>query len=481
MASDAGLGNSSGTVTINNGAWDIQNGATSSRPIVVNSANNSIIQVDSGTFTAAGPISGSGALTIQGNGTFATAGTISQGVVLNGGNLAIGTTSVTGTLGLSSGLTVNSGSLTFKLQNNGNSDAIDLSSGAARAATLDFANTGTVATVTLTSVPLPDTNQKYFLITGDYSNQGKGNGYISTDHLPLNCALGFSGSWNIDELSDADHNKYASYYVTLTGPTQWQAAGGALSNNSNWTNNAPSNPGGIGLFGGLGSGTVSLPGGGYSLHGLIFSNTGSSYTLTSAGTADALSLTGVYNAGGYTGMGEVEVVSGSHDILAPLVLAANTDVTMYDPASSLGIAGAVSGTGSLTLAGSGLLILEGADTYSGGTTVAGGELYLTTSQSLLDGSSLVVGGGGTLIFDPTAAGSPLAASAASGPGSAAQTASPVPEPGTLAILAVGALACLAARGWRRVRQAFQPDYLMDSMTNRPRGAAPCGCLRPSGR
>ena len=105
----------------------MQGNATTSRPIVVNGSSNSIIQVDSGTYTVAGPISGGNALTIQGNGTFATAGTISQGLVLNGGDLAIGTSSLTGTLSLVNGLTITGtgGSLTFKLQNSGSSDVID--------------------------------------------------------------------------------------------------------------------------------------------------------------------------------------------------------------------------------------------------------------------------------------------------------------------------------------------------------------------
>ncbi len=486
VANDGALGNSSGTVTINNGILEVQGNATSSpsRPIVVASANNSIIQVDSGTFTAAGPISGSGALSIQGSGTLAltnaansysggtfvnggtllvsdstgkvlgngpngvringggqlraTAGTISQPVVLNGGNLAMGTNSAVGTLSLTNTLTINGGSLTFKLQNGGIADSIDLSAGTAG---VHFGSTTTIATVNLTGVPLPDTNRPYELFTGYYLLGGGTNDYISAAHLPLNCPLGYSGAWGSQANLSGPHGLYADYYVTLTGPTQWQAASGALSNNSSWTSNAPSNPGGVALFGSLGSGTVSLPSGGYSLHGLIFSNTGSSYTLTSAGTANALSLTGVYNAGEYSGTGQVEVVSGSHDILAPVVLAANTSVTMYDPASSLSVAGAVSGTGSLTLAGSGTLILEGDNTYSGGTTVEDGTLYVTQAAALQDGSSLIVGAGGTFLFDPSAAGGTVS-------GQTADRVAAVPEPGTMVLLLAGVV-FVAVGAWRR--------------------------------
>ncbi|MGA2256425.1 MAG: autotransporter-associated beta strand repeat-containing protein, partial [Thermoguttaceae bacterium] len=112
---------------------------------------------------------------------------------------------------------------------------------------------------------------------------------------------------------------------------------------------------------------------------------------------------------------------------------------------------ASSNSGGLTKFGSGALILSGTNSYSGGTTVDGGTLYLTNSESILPNSALTVVGS-TLIFDPTAATmSPMAPGAA---GAVASAVSPVPEPGTLAILAAGAICCLAARSWRRRRSGL---------------------------
>ena len=191
----------------------------------------------------------------------------------------------------------------------------------------------------------------------------------------MNCPLGYSGVWGYGP-TIINGKRYAEYFVTLTGPTQWTGSSGNFSTGSNWTSSEPP-VGGVALFGTSGSGTVTLPSGGYSLNGLIFSNTSSSYTLTSASNADALTLTG-----GSTGTGQVELVSGSQTILSPLVLASNTNVTMCNPASSLSVAGSVSGPGGLALTGQGQLIITGsANTYHGGTNLNGGMLVLAMANS----------------------------------------------------------------------------------------------------
>ena len=76
----------------------------------------------------------------------------------------------------------------------------------------------------------------------------------------------------------------------------------------------------------------------------------------------------------------------------------------------------------------GKLILSGTNTYRGGTFVEGGKLIVTNSEALLDGSNLTVG-------NPLAFTSIIAAGVASDGSST----SPVPEPGTLTLLAAGVL------------------------------------------
>ncbi len=100
----------------------------------------------------------------------------------------------------------------------------------------------------------------------------------------------------------------------------------------------------------------------------------------------------------------------------------------------------------LTMNGSGMLVLSGTNTYSGGTTVVNGTLVATSPAALRDGSSLTVG-------NPSSFG--LAAIVGS-PAAAGQFASsvpalqPVPEPGTVALLAAGL--AMGFGVWRAKRQ-----------------------------
>ncbi len=123
---------------------------------------------------------------------------------------------------------------------------------------------------------------------------------------------------------------------------------------------------------------------------LTFSSTGS-YVLQGSGTnVLTLSATG--------GLALVAVSAGTQTIAAPLVLASSAN---FAPASGtqLTLAGAIGGTGGLSLTGAGLLVLSGTNNYTGGTTVSAGTLQGTASSlqgSLTDNA--------TLVFNQVAAG-----------------------------------------------------------------------------
>ncbi len=88
----------------------------------------------------------------------------------------------------------------------------------------------------------------------------------------------------------------------------------------------------------------------------------------------------------------------------------------------------ITGSGSLTMTGSGTLILAGSNnTYTGGTTVNNGTLIVTNSLAIDDGTNLSVGNPALLGLLPA----PVIPSAIVPSAAVA----PVPEPGTLALLA----------------------------------------------
>ena len=88
------------------------------------------------------------------------------------------------------------------------------------------------------------------------------------------------------------------------------------------------------------------------------------------------------------------------------------------------------------------MILSGTNSYSGATEVLAGTLYLTNSEALPGGTSLTVAAGGALIFDPSITAAP--GETTSGAATPRAVVAAVPEPGTLALWAAGAL--MAALG-----------------------------------
>lgn len=97
------------------------------------------------------------------------------------------------------------------------------------------------------------------------------------------------------------------------------------------------------------------------------------------------------------------------------------NATIDTTGGNIDLTGILSGSGGLTKAGSGTLILGGSNNYLGGTIVEEGRLIVENPASLADGSNLAVGAGVSSFSAPLTA------------------AAPVPEPGALAMLAVGGL------------------------------------------
>jgi autotransporter-associated beta strand protein len=101
--------------------------------------------------------------------------------------------------------------------------------------------------------------------------------------------------------------------------------------------------------------------------------------------------------------------------------------------------GPISGSASLVVSGGGHVTLSNANTYTGGTWVTSGTLEIASCDALPEGGTLTIGSGGTVIL-------------ANGLSNVSRSPVPIPEPSTLALLAIGAVALLAY-GWRRRKWA----------------------------
>ena len=154
-------------------------------------------------------------------------------------------------------------------------------------------------------------------------------------------------------------------------------------------------------------------------------------TITSSGnslisTSDPVYGTVMLNgASGSSGTTTVNVTDGTLTVSAPLV---------QDNADGI--------TDALALTGPGTLVLSGSNSYMGGTTVNSGTLIATNSHAIADGTSLSVGDPGLLSMLPA----PVVPSAAA---AAPASITPVPEPGTLVLLAAVFGGAFVSRRMRR--------------------------------
>ena len=246
--------------------------------------------------------------------------------------------------------------------------------------------------------------------------------------------------------------------ATFSGSATWIAAGGSAvsSASGNWADNSRRLPGVPGTslsrtadtatFNGSDSATSITLDVSPSLAALSFS--GTSYTLSGSGTL---------TMNGGTAGSTITVAGGTQSIASAMQIAGGNLVVAASSSGLLALSGGVADDGgrSLTLTGdgSGQLLLGGVNSYSGGTYVEQGTLIANDNGAIPEQSGLIVGAGGTFLFDPTVTGSALEAASLQ---PASTVVAPVPEPGTLALLAAAGIAAAAA--WRKRRNC----------TNQPR-------------
>ena len=365
---------------------------------------------------------------------------------LNGSTLSISTSSSTGDYGLSGIELVNTGgnganvlpvTTPVTIQNGSTLDMTNIAQTVLSLSSTD----GMGSQVLVGSGGLTITGPAVTTFDGVISGGG-GTLAMQAGQLTLTGSNTYTGSTTVNggtlQLGTGAANQDGS--INATGSV---ANNGALVYNLAASQTASYAISGSGSLTKIGTGTLTLsnPSNGYS--GATNINSG---LLVIAPGSSAL------------GQGPLNLSGGSLDVEgnSPLVNSLNGFGTIGNGASGPGNSsllivangGAYSGTirdggfggnspMQLALLG-GTLTLSGSNTFTGGTTVVGGELILANSQALADGSSLTVG-------DPGLFPAPVVPAAVASAGIAA-----VPEPGSLAILAVaGAAAAAVARKRRR--------------------------------
>jgi fibronectin-binding autotransporter adhesin len=281
--------------------------------------------------------------------------------------------------------------------------------------TASFASGSSIDILT-SGIVTPDLLMTYAAPAGTFTNVYV-NGVLG---LPAGDSLSYSGG-SLEIVSNA----------AASGGTWTQAAGGRWTMGSNWSSNPEAPTSGTVAFPELSSTsaisvTLDAP---QSAGALVFAAS-EGYTLA-PGSGGSLTL-------GTSAGGSITVLAGTHTISAPLVLAGSADVAPVAGTQLIigGNIGATNGSQSLTLSDAGILELSGINTNSGGTNILAGTLVLDTSTALADGSSLTVGRGASSLFAPVAG---PADTMYSWSAAASAEVVAVPEPGTLALLAVAAL------------------------------------------
>jgi autotransporter-associated beta strand protein len=347
------------------GSGTVQNNSTTAAALTTGGNNTSttfsgVIQ-DGGAGALSIVKSGSGTFTLTGANTYTGTTTISAGVLL------VGSGGTTGTLG--SGAVTNNASLIIN-----RSDALTIANGISGGGSLTQAGAGTTT------------------LTGDSSYSGSTTinaGVVSVAVLAdggSNSNLGASTSAATNLVLNGGALQYTGAEVSTDRLFSVGTNGGTLDASGTGALNF-TNTGSMGFNSQSGIRTLTLTGtntGDNTLAGVIGDNGGAT-ALTKSGLGTWV-LTGNNSNSGITNISEGVLQIGAGGTTGSLGSGAVTNNArlIINRSDAITIANAISGSGSLTQAGSGTTTLTGDNGYTGGTTINAGVLSVAV---LADGGS----------------------------------------------------------------------------------------------
>lgn len=370
-----------GTTTLNAGTLDIGAGGatgTIGAGAVIN--NGSIVFNRSNALTLSNNITGAGSLTQNGTGTTTLNGTFpaTTALTLNDGTFAFGTPSSAVTTGTVDSLTQNNGNL-----------AIDVNGPSSDVLTVTSAYNSTSGGIVLNILGAPDTGVPYPIVN-----------YGTLTGTPPVTVNGLTGS-RVAAAVDYGTGTSSAISVTFSGVVANLVWTGAINNTwdlaatNNWKNGVT--PDSFHILDNIvfddspTSGNTSPVLDFTATAGSItFANNTKTYTLT--GTGGLSGATGILlNGGGTTIIATNNDYAGFTDIVGTSTLQIGNGGTsgtlgsggayiegslIFNRSDDFTVANVLSGAGTLTKQGAGILSLTGTNTYSGITTISGGTLQI---------------------------------------------------------------------------------------------------------
>jgi autotransporter-associated beta strand protein len=314
------------------------------------------VALGSGTLTTSGDnptvfggvITGTGGLIKQGNHTLTLYGDnlYSGATIISAGTLEVGRAGTSGSLG--TGAVTNYGNLTFN-----RSDTISVANSISGSGTVTQSGSGTLLLTGANSYSGPTT------VLAGRLRVGAAHALPSASAVVLANAAGVS----------LDLNNFSLTVGSLAG-------GG--SNGGNVT---------------MGSGTLSAGADNTSttFSGVISGSGG--FTKVGSGT---LILANVNTYTGTTTITTGKLQAGVPNAIPATSPLTNNDGLVFSSTQTLTVANPISGSGTLTQAGGGTLILTGPNSYSGGTVISAGTVLIDNDNELGAASSALTLSGGTL-------------------------------------------------------------------------------------